>query len=393
MVHPGEDYLPYTELSSARPLVAFSDIHGHAGPLAHHIECLSHAFHEPLILFVGDAIDYWFPPDLTGKSDWCGERAVSLYGGVLAEAQESLPPLATDDVRAAVRHALDNKPWLGFPVGAVRRAVIGALLSYQALTTLAALPRSAFLLGNHEIDLLSGAWYYRSLQKSFLLNLCGVTGTWCLEYRDYLRANSPITHGHEMSEVRARLLSCSEEVARRMLASYDPMLLWLYSRPVIAGYGPYLIMHGGPTDGFAELTHRYPHSSDLVHYLTSIRQEHSYAPGLFRETTSPFSSFLAPDPGPTHFTRRPCLVESALRYFEKEHLVVGHSAFLTWKSYNARSQTSRISRLSQTLTKLDVGLKHNLTESHHYAVLTNSLQSAHGYCFPTNNRQFYCYGL
>lgn len=243
MVHPGEDYLPYTELSSARPLVAFSDIHGHAGPLAHHIECLSHAFHEPLILFVGDAIDYWFPPDLTGKSDWCGERAVSLYGGVLAEAQESLPPLATDDVRAAVRHALDNKPWLGFPVGAVRRAVIGALLSYQALTTLAALPRSAFLLGNHEIDLLSGAWYYRSLQKSFLLNLCGVTGTWCLEYRDYLRANSPITHGHEMSEVRARLLSCSEEVARRMLASYDPMLLWLYSRGV-AGNPPFSVTAG-----------------------------------------------------------------------------------------------------------------------------------------------------
>jgi hypothetical protein len=356
----------YNELEVAN-LIVFSDTHGNFEHVKDHLSFLTHDLDNYKILFLGDAIDYYFSKYVDDKSDPEGRCHINTIESLLKAV--SIPSKRAAEFDSAVESALTGKSFFDLPVGVTRRAVIGAIRSYQTLKLYSSTPNLIFLLGNHEVDLLSGGWYFRSLQKSLLLNLCGVSGVWCWELRDKKKGKNPIWYGNEIKELRDSLLKNGQVQSICILSKFDPILQWLFIQQIMVGLGKFIFMHGGPTISFVK---SYNNSNrDIASFLAESRVSSGFNTELFCETFSSGDTIFAPKYCRRHFVHKKRLLNDFLNILDKKILCVGHSPFLKAKYCIKPNLVAKIARVSNQIIKTDAGLKHSNNVGHHYLLLVD----------------------
>jgi hypothetical protein len=362
--------------------ILFSDLHGNHAGITTEISRLIDRTKVNSLIFLGDAIDHWYSEEHNGALDPNGDRLMKERGLLILENfSRNVPYSATSDIADALECAFAGNYYRNFPPGTLRRAIVGAVLSYETLAILRSLPGLTFILGNHEIDLLSGTWVYRSLQKSFLCNILGAEGLWCLELRDLKQGRPPMSEGLEIALLRSNLLSGNIDSQ-----GLNPLFSWLFNCPIAAEFSDWLLFHGGPT---IELNRTLPSLGSPLGFkadLEAKRKLHGFAAPLFSEVIAQGETFT--EYGPDHFAVSQSLLPDTLRFFGKTFLAVGHSPYIGTSGKDSDPRVHQILRVSDTILKLDVGLKINPSLGHHYALVSPDEESGYHFSRESNPERY-----
>lgn len=353
---PPADLGPSELGEEADPIVVLGDLHGRwdaalpalraAGVLAGDDDRFALP---PGALFVqlGDALDLGFTEEGDPRGDALVDRFAPLVREALAAAR-----LADAD-RGALLAALEppGPARDDFACALARHDLVGAALAFLTIRALMRLEaeaagagaRAVTLLGNHEIDLLSGRLLWFARQKRLLLRLAGLPAP---------------------EEIVAALRAAPDREAARTLLAPAPELAWLVGLPLAARAGPLLLVHGGPTRAASEelLARRIDSPPALAAWLEEKARAPFTAP-FFAEGASIFSPGRAAD----DFVGDPALPAPWLFAARADFLAVGHSPFLgfaagRWLDLDepaVRERTRRIARLGRgaNVLKLDTDLK------------------------------------
>jgi len=288
---------------------------------------------------VGDLVD-------RGRSPGPGDPAAEL-----AAVRDRLPPdaavacpRAPDRVRPLGDVVRGPPGWPAALLAVERLALLGALdvlATLRAFRTLAAEAAAAggrvvCLLGNHDLDLLRGAFRYEAREKAYLLALLGV--------------DPAVARRH-----------AAAGGATDAVAAAAPELAWLTGRPLMARAGDVLCVHGGPTRAaLAELAGRGVRDLEgVAAWLGAAR-----ARGLDDPAFAEGASLFSPDAPADDAVADPGLAWRLLDLTGARVLAVGHSPFLhrpkgRWLDLRdpaARADVERPLRLGPLL-KLDTNQK------------------------------------
>jgi hypothetical protein len=310
---------------------------------------------------MGDLLDADLTQQYALADDPLGDQLVSDYRQFIEDAR------AIIDLKSAAREALDAcitpvEGVSGAALWAHRQRWVSAALVWRTVQgwmrleaeAEAAGGRVLTLMGNHEVDLLSGrGWWYRE-QKRAWLALEGVEGAF---FSDDVGADG----GQGVAQS-----------ARDALA--HPTLQWLRDRPVVLILGNLLMMHGGPTRALTRAWERrwkatqgiqgmMPARDALVTWLEEFLNGKGWDDDAFGEGKSALSPERSKDDVVGDLSLlRPWLVGA-----ECDWLLLGHSPFLgldTGLWVDARDPALRqhlegILRLGEAkaVIKLDTNLK------------------------------------
>jgi hypothetical protein len=300
---------------------------------------------------MGDVIDADLGEDFPPRLDPRADRLVARFGAQVRDALAAAR-LAERD-RADLLAALDPPGPSRDDVACARarHALVGASLAWLAVRGLmrleaeaaAAGARAVALLGNHEVDLLSGRLLWFAAQKRLLLRFGGFA---------------------EPDEVIARLRAAPGPDEAREILAPAPELAWIAALPLAARAGPLLLLHGGPTRAATdEIEARGVDSAEsLARWLTEQARAPFGGP-FFAEG----ASILSPGRAADDFVAEEALLTPWLAAARADFLVVGHSPFLgiaagRWLDLDApevRERTRRVARLGAhgNVLKVDTDLK------------------------------------
>ncbi|OIP30561.1 MAG: hypothetical protein AUK47_24840 [Deltaproteobacteria bacterium CG2_30_63_29] len=284
---------PLVRLEVAK-LVVLGDVHGHWEAVEPTLQAAGliderGAWCAPpgtALVQVGDVLDAGLRNRYPAAEDPRGDSLWETYGetvrSVLSELAVDIDPLGLD--------AVDDEP-----LRAARHRVVGACCVVYALRQLERLSREALeaggqvvmLLGNHEVDLLSGRFWWYGDQKRTLLELTG------------LSLDSPQT--------------------------WPSWLRPLASLPMILRVGPLVLMHGGPTREVSEALEAggVDGLEALLPWLEA-RYTRPFDDGVFAEG----GSIVSPSRDRHDFVGQDAMLRPWLQACAGQWLVVGHSPFL-----------------------------------------------------------------
>ena len=303
-----------------------------------------------ILVQLGDVIDADTAARFPAREDPRGDRLAAAFADDVREA------LAASRVSDAERESLEHgflRPAPADPDATVARArhrLAGAALSLRSLQGLRSLAASAAaagsravtILGNHEVDLLSGRLHFFGEQKRLLLRLLG------LDADDAVRV---------LREARSR------EAIEPVLAA-APELAWMAALPLIVRAGPVLAMHGGPTRAATDELEARSLSGirDLGEWLSPL--------GLCAfndDALAEGRSILSPARAGDDVVGDRSLLEPWLCAARADFLALGHSPFLgfpagAWlelEDPRVRARARRVEALGafQDVWKLDADLK------------------------------------
>lgn len=195
-----------------------------------------------------------------------------------------------------------------------RAALVGAHASWACVQGVMALGRQAreaggqvvALRGNHEQDLLSGAFRWVAAQKTRLMALAGI---------------SP----QELESLR----SCPPGRPKRALfaglAERSPELRFLFELPVLLRCGPVLVVHGGPC---RSLLRWLDAAAACTAAAVGDVLAQAHAAGPDHPLWVAGDSLLSPDAREDDPVANPGLVFDLLQRLDASLLAVGHSPFL-----------------------------------------------------------------
>lgn len=363
-------------ISVNHSLAVFSDIHGSWEDLKSAFSRIKEISPNKLtILFVGDAIDCWF--------DYCSYDIVRAIDDTYAFEKyfdsnvDSDGKNLTNSLQTMKDHAIKKLDFKGVNYIELRKSIIGGIKAYNSLKFLSNDSSVTFLLGNHEVDLLSGGWYYRSLQKCILLNLLGFNGYWNVEFKDRNNINKQLNclEYSNISELHDLFCNKNGLAINMFLDKKSLMLKWLFNRPVIAQYGANLFMHGGPTVSFLSEILKSSSVDAFRQYLNNQKDSLGLRSPFFCEYNNLSNeSFLAPIFSNNHFQFNDDLTDNCLRFFNAKCLYVGHSPYLNKFFSNQKKVTPEIFFLTPKIVKLDVGLKKDYRYGLHFLILDETSQ-------------------
>jgi len=213
------------------------------------------------------------------------------------------------------------------------------------------------LLGNHEADLLSGKIYYRSLQKTFLLNMLGISGTFEHEWKDKVVNTTPRFQQGKIVEFR--------DAPERFIGSVE-LLRWINNFPTAIVSRGNLIMHAGPGEELLDAINNGSIKS-VEQICTKMFELRSTA--IERDGIYQAESIYDLHRNISYLVDNTYRLVPMLNLLNCKLLAVGHSPYLVMQALGIETSESNIEKypylLSQTglinerLIKLDGAVKYN----------------------------------
>lgn len=312
---------PLARLEAAQ-LIVLGDVHGHwdavepALRAAGVIDAQSRWCAPPgtALVQVGDMFDAGLRNRYPAAEDPRGDRLWRTY-------EETVHSVLTEFCVDLDTFELDGEA--DEPLRATRHRLVGAACVIHALRQLERLSREALeaggqvvmLLGNHEVDLLSGRFWWYGDQKRTLLELTGIS----LDTPD----------------------------------SWPSWLKPLASLPMILRVGPLVLMHGGPTREVSEaLEASGVDGLDALLPWLRARYTSPYDDDVFGEG----SSLVSPSRDRHDFVGQDSLLRPWLQACEAQWLVVGHSPFLGFLAEEWPDPTiPEVERRLETIERVGTG--------------------------------------
>lgn len=213
------------------------------------------------------------------------------------------------------------------------------------------------LLGNHEADLLSGKIYYRSLQKTFLLNMLGISGTFEHEWKDKVINSAPRFQQGKIVEFRNE--------PERFIGSVE-LLRWINSFPTAVVSRGNLVMHAGPGEELLDAINNGSIKS-VEQICTKMFELRSAA--IERDGIYQAESIYDLHRNISYLVDNTYRLVPMLNLLNCKFLAVGHSPYLVMQALGIETNDSNIEKhpylLSQTglindrLIKLDGAVKYD----------------------------------
>lgn len=213
------------------------------------------------------------------------------------------------------------------------------------------------LLGNHEADLLSGKIYYRSLQKTFLLNMLGIPGTFEHEWKDKVTNLAPRFQQGKIVEFR--------DAPERFIGSIE-LLRWINGFPTAIVSRGNLIMHAGPGEKLLDSINDGSIKS-VEQICTKMFELRSIA--IEKDGIYQAESIYDLHRNISYLVDNTHRLVPMLNLLNCKLLAVGHSPYLVMQALGIETSDSNIGKypylLSQTglindrLIKLDGAVKYN----------------------------------
>lgn len=306
----------FVELGDCERVVLVGDVHGRwdvIEPALHTAGVLDAAGHwcappGTALVQVGDVLDADLTARFDQQRDPDGDELVATFRDTVEAVLHSLS--AASPTRTLAAHLLNGTLARG-SLWHQRHALVGACLVARSVDALrrieaeaqAAGGRVVVLMGNHELDLLAGRFWWYAAQKRFWLALEGL-------------------------DAQAIERAAGSREALSALASSDRgTLRWLMQRPLAARVCQrFLVVHGGPTRATTDdlLAARIEAPAPLAAWFDTLAAA-DFDHDAFAEGRSLFSPVRSVS---DDFIGDLELLQPWLQAADVDWLVVGHSPFL-----------------------------------------------------------------